>query len=157
MELKTQGTELFVLTGDSAGDSPDTVLKVGKLTSIDGVGGSASDIDVTNFDSEAMEFLVGLLDNGSANFGLNLDPDDDSHVMLQSLAGGPRLKWAIGMSDDTTDPTEAGGAFVLPSTRTWLTFEGSLQQWQYAFAVNDAVRVTAAIRISGAIDLTPKT
>lgn len=153
-ELKTQGTQLYVI--DEL-NSPNSVLTVGNLSSIDGVGGDASDIDVTNFDSLAMEYLIGLPDNGEAGLGLNLNPQDAVHQFLESIKGGARYKWAIGMSDGTAAPTIGVGGFTLPSTRTWLTYEASLKRWQYAFATNDAVRINAALRISGEITLTPKT
>jgi hypothetical protein len=152
-ELKSQGSELYLL--DETG-SPTTVLKIGNLTSVGALGGSASDIDVTNLDSVAMEFLVGLLDNGAANLGINLDPQNQSHITLDSIKGGIRYSWALGLSDGTAAPTDNGSAFVLPTTRTFLTFSASLQQWQYDVQVNDAVRVTTALRVSGAITLTPK-
>jgi hypothetical protein len=153
-ELKSQGSELFLL--DETG-SPTTVLKIGNLTSIGALGGSASDIDVTNFDSTDMEYLVGLLDNGAASLGINLDPQNQSHITLDSIKGGARYSWALGLSDGTADPTDNGAAFVLPTTRTFLTFTASLQQWQYDLQTNDAVRVSASLRVSGSITLTPKT
>lgn len=159
-EMKTQGTQLFVLDDDS---SPDEVVKVGNLTSIDGVGGSASDIDVTNFESQAMEFLVGLPDNGTSNFGINFAPGDESHIFLDGINGGGRKWWAIGLSDGFDPvtgigilPTISAGEFDLPNTRTWLLFQGSLQQFKYALATNDAVRVQASIRVSGKVYLRPK-
>lgn len=155
-ELKTQGTELYVLDSTI---SPPAVLKIAKLTNIDGLGGSASDIDITNFDSTAKEYLVGLQDNGTANFGLNLDPQDSSHVWLKTNAGGNRFQWAIGCSEDAgVPPTSPGGSvFVLGTSRTWFTFEASVQQAQIAFATDDAVRVQGSLRVSGSITMVPAT
>lgn len=153
-ELKTQGTELFML--DDTG-SPERVLKISNLTNIDGLGGSAGDIDITNFDSSAKEYLVGLLDNGTASFGLNLSPSNDSHQTILENAGGNRFSWAIGCSDGTADPTLSGGNFVLPSTRTWFTFTASIQEATRAFATDDAIRIQGSLRVSGSITMTPKT
>ena len=119
--------------------------------------GNFIDIDVTNLDSAAKEYLVGLQDNGTANFGLNLDPSSASHVFLDGAAGGTRYWWAVGCSDGTAAPTEAAGLFVLPATRTWFTFYASVQQFQRAFATDDAVRINGSVRVSGAITMTPKT
>ena len=153
-ELKTQGTCLYAL--DNSG-SPEQVLKISNLTNVDSLGGSAGDIDVTNFDSTAKEYLVGLLDNGTASFGMNLDPDSESHQFLFDNAGGARFKWAVGCSDGTAPPTITGGdTFVLPSTRTWFTFSASIQEATRAFSVDDAIRIQGSLRVSGDITMTPK-
>jgi hypothetical protein len=154
-ELKTQGSELYLLDTFS---SPTRVLKISNLTSVDSLGGAASDIDVTNLDSTAREYLVGLQDNGTASFGLNLDPKDESHQVMFDIAGGDRYQWAIGCSDGTTAPTIAAGnppAFTLPSSRTFFTFQASVQEVTRAFATDDAIRINGGLRVSGSIVMTP--
>lgn len=150
-ESKTQGLELYLLDTDSA-----AVLKVGNFTSLDGVGGSASDIDVTSFDDlTSRRFLVGLLDQGTASFGLNWGAGDASHVKMAGIAGGGQYKWAVGYSDGHgIAPTYDAGPppdFTLTSGRNWLVFTASLQQWQRNFATDDVVRIAATLRISGDI------
>lgn len=156
-ELKTQGTEIFVL--DETG-SPQRIVKIANVSSIDGLGGSASEIDITNFDSTAMEYLVGLLDNGAASISLNLDPTNDSHELLNSIKGGDRFYWAIGLSDGTADPipnpSPGVGGISVTIGRSWLTFQASVQQWQYSLTTNDAVRVNTSLRVSGEITLYPR-
>lgn len=158
-ELKTQGTALYML--DTTG-SPERVLKITNLTNVDSLGGSAGDIDVTNFDSTAKEYLVGLVDNGTASFGMNLDPSADSHQTILSNAGGDRFRWAIGCSDGTAPPTlnvvpGSETTFTLPTTRTWFTFQASIQEATRAFATDDAIRLQGSLRVSGTITMTPKT
>lgn len=154
-ELKTQGTELFIL--DETG-SPQRIVKIGKLSAIDSIGGSASEIDITNFDSTAMEYMVGLIDNGTANLSINLDPTDASHQLLESIAGGDRYYWAVGFSDGSADPipNPSGAGISVTIGRSWLTFQASVQQWQYGFTTNDAIRVSSSLRVTGAITLTPR-
>lgn len=155
-ELKTQGSELYML---DTSESPERVLKIANLTTIDSLGGSASDIDVTNLDSTAREYLVGLQDNGTASFGLNLNPQDESHQKIFEVAGGDRYRWAIGCSDGTAPPTIAAGNppnFTLPATRTWFTFTASVQEATRAFSTDDAIRVQGGLRVSGSITMTPK-
>jgi hypothetical protein len=152
-ELKTQGTELFLLDTYS---SPTRVLKIAKLTSVDSLGGAASDIDITNLDSTAREYLVGLQDNGTASFGLNLDPAEESHEVMFAIAGGDRYSWALGCSDGTADATLNANAFQLATTRSWFTFTASVQEVTRAFAIDDAVRIQGGLRVSGAITFTPK-
>lgn len=153
-ELKTQGTQLYLL--DNA-VSPAEVVRITNLTTFDGLGGAASDIDITNFDSLAREYLVGLVDNGTSSFGMNLDPQSAVHQRLLAIRGGDRFAWAIGMSDGTAAPTiAAGDVFTLPTTRSWFTFTASVQEATIAFQTDDAVRVQGSLRVSGAITLTPK-
>lgn len=154
-ELKTQGSELFLL---DTSESPERVLKIANLTTVDSLGGAASDIDVTNLDSLAREYLVGLQDNGTASFGLNLNPQDESHQKIFELAGGARFLWALGCSDGAAPPTIAAGSpptWTLPATRTWFTFSASVQEATRGFTTDDAVRVTGGLRVSGAITMTP--
>lgn len=150
-ELKTQGSELFLLDTFS---SPTRVLKIAKLTSVDSLGGAASDIDITNLDSTAREYLVGLQDNGTASFGLNLDPAQESHEILFAIAGGARYSWALGCSDGTTDATLSGNNFSLDAGRSWFTFTASVQEVTRSFATDDAVRIQGGLRVSGAITFT---
>jgi len=153
-ELKTQGTELYLLDVFS---SPQRVLKIANLTSVDSLGGAASDIDVTNLDSTAREYLVGLQDNGTASFGLNLNPQDDSHQVMFAIAGGARYSWAIGAADGVSPPTlGVGDSFTLPTTRTWFTFSASVQEASRNFAIDDAIRIQGGLRVSGAISMSPK-
>lgn len=153
-ELKTQGTQLYLL--DNA-VSPAEVVRVTNLSNVDGLGGAASDIDITNFDSTAREYLVGLVDNGQASFGMNLNPQSEVHQRILAIRGGDRFAWAIGMSDGTAPPTIApGDVFTLPATRSWLTFTASVQEATITFQTDDAVRVQGSLRVSGAITLTPK-
>lgn len=153
-ELKTQGTQLYFMDTDS---SPTTVSRIAAITSIDSLGGPSSDIDITNLDSTAREYLVGLQDNGVASFGLNLRPADSSHNRIYELAGGARYKWAIGLSDGTAPPTiAAGNVWGLPTTRSWFTFEASVQEATTSFSTDDAVRVQAGLRVSGSILFTNK-
>lgn len=153
-ELKTQGTQLYLLDN---GVSPAEVLRITHISNIDGVGGAASDIDITNFDSTAREYLVGLVDNGTASFNFNLVPGSEVHQRLLAIRGGARFQWAIGMSDGTAAPTlAAGDVFTLPTSRTFLTFEASVQEATFTFQTDDAVRVNGSLRVSGSITLTPK-
>ena len=157
-EIKTQGTELYVL--DTTISPPD-VLKVANVISIDGLGGQASDIDVTNFDDlRFRQFLAGLIDPGTSNVNLNFDKAAESQIFINANAGGARFRWAIGSSEDPGEPptVNLGGTdFVLPTTRSWFTFSASVNQLQFGFAIDDVVKLNSALRVSGEIVLTPST
>lgn len=46
--------------------------------------------------------------------------------------------------------------FTLPTTRTWITFEGYMNSFPFSFALNDVVKSTVGIQVSGDPVLVPK-
>jgi len=135
----------------------DSVIVVGCFTSIDGVTNPADQIDVTCLSAADRTFIAGMNSPGTKTFEINVDPTDASHVRLHELKG-TTLKWAIGWSDAVgTDPTvDSSGDFVLPTTRTWLDYEGFITDYPFSFAVNSVVKSSISVQISGAITFTPK-
>lgn len=155
MAQKTQGTELYVVDPDD-GD----VIVVGCVTSINGIDTTVEQIEITCLSDTARRYIAGLATPGSASFGINFDPVDSSHERLLELKNeGVVLQWAVGWSDGTADPTGADsqGDFVLPTTRSWLTFEGFMNSFPFAFEGNSVVQSTVGIQISGNPDLQKKT
>lgn len=154
MSIKTQGTKMFTI--DPADGS---VLVVGCVTNIDGIDSTIEQIEDTCLESPERTYKAGLGTPGAATFAINFDPADASHVRLYELKqAGTSLPWAIGWSDGTADPTaDSAGEFVLPATRSWLTFEGFMNSFPFTFALNAVVASTVGIQISGAQTLTPKT
>jgi len=149
--LKTQGVELFLL--DST-DSGNEVRKIAKVTSISGVGGSAGEIDITNFDSTAKEYLVGLKDSGSVTFNFNYEPTDSSHSTLLGLEGGSNKRFVICGSEEVTDPSYTS-TFTIPTDRTTIDFTAGVQSVQLDLSTDDIYRGSATLRVSGAYTITP--
>ncbi|MNG25123.1 hypothetical protein D3C84_1099330 [compost metagenome] len=85
-----------------------------------------------------------------------------NHIRLHQLkTAGITLQWAIGFSDGTAAPTTATDSagddeFVLPPTRSWLTFEGYMNSYPFTFALNTMVTSTVGIQVSGEPILVPK-
>lgn len=152
MSMKTQGTQLYAL--DPADDS---VLAVIAVTSIDGIDSPVDPIETTPLEADAREFVAGLKSPGAATFGINVDPKHEAHLRLHQLkTAGTTLKWALGWSDaKNVPPTVTSKAFVLPTSRTWITFEGFMTAYPFAFAQNDVVKSTIGIQVSGDPVLTP--
>ncbi|KRG38823.1 hypothetical protein ARC78_15200 [Stenotrophomonas pictorum JCM 9942] len=97
-ELRTQGTELYMLDPDAAPGSE--VLKIGNITGYGDFGKQSNDIITTNLDSVAVEKLAGLPDNGDLGLTVNVDPKGASHQKLEALAGtDARRVFVIGYSD----------------------------------------------------------
>lgn len=157
MAIKTQGTRLFTIDPDSG-----QILVVGCITSVDGIDTSVDQIETTCLDADARTYVGGMPTPGNATFGINFDPADDSHVRLHELkVAGATLHWAIGFSDDDAAPTvgmdSAGDdVFELPTTRSWIQFDGYMSSYPFTFALNAVVQSTVGIQISGEPSLLPK-
>ena len=106
----------------------------------------------------AKTFLPGLMSPGSAQFSIQFDPSNAVHKNLHAAyVSGETLKWTLGWSDGTTTVTT--GAFVLPATRSFLTFEGFLQDVlsvTFDFSINTVVNSQLSLQISGMPVLTAK-
>jgi hypothetical protein len=150
-ELKTQGTEIYILDATNSGSE---VQKIGKVTGGSGVGGEAGEIDITNLDSTAMEFLTGLKDNGSVSLDVNWDPQDGSHQDIDNLVGGDNVRVLICGSEGDTDPSY-GSDFTIPTDRTTLDFTAGFRSFQKDFGTDDVWRGSITMRVSGAITITP--
>lgn len=161
MALKTQGTQMYCV--DPANNH---ILLVGCVTDIDGIDTTLDQLETTCLDSLARTYVGGLATPGSANFGINFDPADESHVRMHQLkVAGDVLSWAIGFSDgprnsagDLPQPTvDSHGDFTLPNTRSWITFQGFMNSYPFTFAINALVTSKVGIQISGEPAVIPKT
>jgi len=132
--IKTQGTKLQI---EKAG-SPNEFADIGQVSGITGFrSGEAVEINVTDFDSSAQEFLMGLKDEGTLNFNLNYDPDDTQHELLET---------------HRTNQTLADFKIQLAAgTNNFFSFSGYVQSFALNLEADDAVRGEVSIRVSGAI------
>lgn len=153
MAVKTKGTNLYVIDPDDG-----TMLTVGCVTSISGLTAARDQIETTCLDSEAREYEAGMATPGSASFGINFDPADASHVRLHELyREGTKVDWALGWGDGTTVPTaDTAGGFVLPETRTFITFNGYISDLPFDFSLNAVVTSSVSVQVSGFPVLVPK-
>ncbi|MGI4841033.1 MAG: phage tail tube protein [Janthinobacterium lividum] len=156
--MKTQGTELYAI--DPVGF---TLINVGCFTSLDGIDTSIDQIETTCFTSLARTYEAGLATPGSASFGLNIDTANPAHIRLHQLKiAGTTLQWAVGLSDgprtdglgvpptiEATAGADGVRDFVLPETRSWITFDGYMNSFPFTFGLNDVVKSTVGIQVSG--------
>lgn len=153
MAKKTQGTELWFI--DPTGD---VLTKVGCVTSITGLTAARDQIETTCLEDQARSYEAGLATPGQAQFGINFDPSDASHVRLHELyVLGENLEFALGWSDGVAPPTNDTSDFVLPSTRSWIRFGGFIADLPFDFSQNAVVASTVSVQVSGFPTLTPKT
>lgn len=156
--INSQGTDIYAI--DPADGS---LLDVGCVTSIDGIDTAIDQIETTCLNDLARTYEAGLATPGAATFGLMFDPANPVHIRMHQLkTSGATLQWAIGFSDgigiQPTTGTDSSGdpEFVLPPTRTWLTFEGYMNSYPFTFALNAKVTSTIGIQVSGEPVLIPK-
>lgn len=156
--IKTQGTDLYTIDPDTG-----TLLDVGCITSISGIDTSIEQVETTCLNDNARSYIAGLGTPGTATFGIQTDPQNPNHIRLLELKNaGTTLQWAIGWSDGEAPPTvgpiDSNGDydFVLPPTRSWLTFEGYMNSYPFEFALNSVVTSNIGIQVSGDPVLVPK-
>jgi hypothetical protein len=153
MPVKTQGTELWFL--DPATGLP---TKVGCVTTLSGLTAARDQIETTCLDSDARSYEAGMPTPGAAQFGINFDPADASHVRLHELyVAGTKFEWALGWSDGVAPPTSDTSGFVYPSTRTWIAFNGYISDLPFDFALNAVVASTVSVQVSDFPTLIPRT
>ena len=144
MAIKTQGTELFFIDPDSF-----AVTKVGCVTGLTGLTAARDQIETTCLDSAARTYEAGMATPGAAQFTINFDTGDASHVRLHELyRDGVKIDWALGWSDGTALPVSDSTAFTLPSTRSWIEFNGYISDLPFDFALNAVVGSNVSIQVS---------
>lgn len=153
MAITSQGTKLYVID-----PSNDTVLTVGCPTNIDGIDSTVGQNETTCLGDTTRTYMAGLATPGAATFTINFDPADASHVRLHALkVAGTTLTWAVGMSDGTAAPTfYTNGDFDLPTSRSWIQFNGFMTSYPFTFALDTPVTSTVGIQVSGDPVLTVK-
>lgn len=153
MSVLTQGTQLFVL-------ADGVVSEVECITSFTPGGNPADQIEDTCLSERSTRtYKKGLRTPASASVGLNADPKNASHRMLQQLADSDVdgeqtfvVGWADGESIPTIAADGAAGAvegLTLPEDRTWFLFKGYVSDFPFDFQANAVVSTTATIQRSG--------
>lgn len=138
MKTTTTGTVLSV----ESPTTPGTYVPVGNLTNIPVPGPTKNDIDVTDFDSTAMEYLPGLPDNGEMPItGWYNDANAGQQVLY----------------DDAHDPGASTRNFRVDFTNQDVRFQFAAYVKSFvpqAGGVNEAYRFEGALRISGGVTKT---
>jgi len=133
--LETQG--VLIQRGDNA--SPNVWSAIPEIVSFDGPGGSASEIDVSDLDSTAREFRMGLKDEGDFSFEMMYLPNNTVHS---------------GLQDDRTNRTLRNFRVVLTdSPQSTMTFTAYVREFSVSGGVDDVIRASVTLRISGAVTI----
>ena len=132
MAIKAQGSTLEI---DAT--TPGTAdVAVGGIKSFSGFDGEASEIDTTDLDSTAKEFLLGLVDNGSINIEFFPDFSDSGQDDLRANAiAGTSATFQLTLPDGST-----------------ADFSGYVKNaHSLSGSVDSAVEGSCSIKISGAV------
>lgn len=163
MALKTARTSLYFI--DPAFDTSGAgVVTVGCAISISGIGASRDQLEDTCLEDDARSYEAGLGTPGQASFTINFDPADASHVRIYELwRAGTKVDWALGLSDGPAAPAalvpptlDGSDDFVLPTTRSWVTFNGYVADVPLDLALNAFVTANVSIQVSDFPLVTPK-
>lgn len=119
------------------GEVSESFNAIGDVLSISGPDGQAQEIDTTNLDSAAKEFLMGLPDNGSITVEMNYDPADAQQA---------------GLLTDRNNQTQRNFEIVFsdPGTTTF-SFAAFVTQWATASAVDDVSKLSSTLRVTGIV------
>lgn len=161
--IATQGCALYIMDDVTAPGTP-AVLKIGSVTGLTSLGGSATDIDISNMDSAVKEFAKGLLDGGAPSFDIIFDPENVGHALLgtlSTLGTGASKQWYFGFSDGTSPPTLVGTApsqvLTAPATgRSGMTFTAYVKQFQIDAATDSVLKGKCSLKTSGAYTFSKK-
>ena len=134
--LKSQGCLIGLWDGSA---SPTTYPEIPDVMSITGPDGSAAEIDVTCLDSTAKEWLMGLPDEGT--------------VSLEMVWGGETDN-AIQRQLRTARATQTLSYFQIrltDSPQSTYTFTAYVTGWSLSLGVDDVVKASVTLRITGAV------
>lgn len=132
------GTKLYVES-----DTPGTYIAVGNLNSIGVPGPTKGEVEVTDFDSTAREYLATLPDNGEISFSGYFNEADAGQDFL---------------FEDANDPAAPDRNFRIEFPRQGVEFEfaGFVKSFvPTAPGPDDAYGFDGSIRVTGAVSKGP--
>ncbi len=130
-----QGSKVF--RGD--GNTPEVFTQIAAVTGFKGPDAKATTIDITDMDSEAMEFVPGLPDNGSVSIDFNFVGSDlQQQGLAADIAAGNMRNHRLVVNDHKTRPST-------------FDFFGLVTDHGISGGTNQALKGSASIKISGKV------
>lgn len=127
----------FTLVQVGDGDDPEDFSTIAEVKSFDGPSSNAPTIDVSSFDSVAVEKIPGLADSGEVQLGLNFIGSDAGQQQLQAdHIDGTSRNYRIVFNDDESQPTT-------------VTFLASVTKFQPSGQTNAAYELSVTLTVSG--------
>lgn len=156
MAKLTQGTQLYFIDPDD-----DSVVEITGALGFNPGGAPADQIETTTLTDTSKTFMRGLRTPGQATLEINADPTNASHVRLHELSLDDTVEFvsfALGWSDGTADAdVDSDGAFDLPTSRTWFTFDAYVADFPFDFSTNSVVKTSVSLQRTGIATWTPAT
>lgn len=162
----TQQSQLYIMNKTV---SPAVAVVIAQLQGLDGIGGQASSIKLSNFDSPGYEeYAKGLVDPGKPSGNVVFNYGDTGHQLLQKLLGmgqGSTTSFFYGASDATNAPTVVAGVLTPPKSgvspsQTWArsghTFDGFVAEFGISAQVNNVLMAKLSLQASGAVKFVTK-
>lgn len=115
--------------------TPVTFTNIANLKTFSGFDGAAAEIDVTNLDSTAKEFKIGLVDQGQFTMEIDYDDTNAGHIALRAKQVSRQL---------------CNFKLILPDNAT-ITFAGYVKKFSLGGGVDQVAKTSVDIRISGAV------
>ena len=130
--ISAQGSTLAINTGTAL---VPAWTKIKGIISYSGLDGAASDIDVTDLDSEAMEYISGLVDNGKFSMEAKTLHTDPGQIALRAAhVSGERTSLQLTFPDDVV-----------------ATFDILVKSMPVAGGVNALLKGTIDTKVTGAV------
>lgn len=130
--ISAQGSDLAINTGTAL---VPVWTKIKGVISYNGLDGAASDIDVTDLDSEAMEYISGLVDNGKFSMeAKTLHADPGQMALRAAHVSGERTSIQLTFPDDVV-----------------ATFDVLVKSMPVAGGVNALLKGTIDTKVTGAV------
>lgn len=144
----TQGTKVWILSGDDGDAIPAVLTQMDCITSIDFGEDSASDIDDTCLDeTDSKTSQPGLNTPGEGSIVIKTDTKNASHMKLLQLAEErAAVKVYVGWSDGKTVPTLASNDVTLPTDRTFNVFDAILSTGAPKFDPDSLIEHTIKLK-----------
>ena len=125
------------ITAGTATGTAASWTKVGNLTDLKALDGSTAEVDVTNHDSTAKEFILGVPDFGNLSAQVDGDRSNVGHQAVDSAKADGLVRTF---------------KYVLPSgTTPTLTFQGLAKKFDDGAGVGDKYKRGIEIRITGTV------
>lgn len=127
--ISAQGTKVSMNTST---DMAPVWTLIKNVYEFSGFDGAASDIDVTDLQSDAKEYRAGLQDWDSVTMGININMKDESHqALLAAKKSGAVKEFKTELSDGTT-----------------MEFSGYVKNFPIQIAVDSVYKGSVQVKIS---------
>lgn len=137
MSKATSGVGIKFQIGDGA--DPEVFTTIAEVTNFTGPNEQSPNIDVSNFDSVAREFIAGLKDGGEVTFEVNFVGSNAQQQALRAAQTARLLKnFKILLNDAALD-----------ANKTTISFAANVTGFSLSASVDAAVKASVSLKVSG--------